>query len=181
MRYELGSRKIDLRGEQYFIAPNATVIGSVVIENQVSIWFNAVLRADNDVIHLGAETNIQDGAILHTDVGIPLQLGQGVTVGHKAMLHGCEVGEYSLIGINAVILNRAKIGRYCLIGANTLIPEGKEIPDYSVVMGSPGKVVKTVSEAQMNLLKLSAAHYVEKIQQYKNQLKEDNYFPRSIS
>lgn len=175
MRYELGSKKIEVRGENYFIAPNATVIGSVVIENNVSIWFGAVLRADNDLIHLGPETNIQDGAVLHTDIGIPLQLARGVTVGHKAMLHGCSVDEYSLIGINAVILNHVKIGRYCLIGANTLIPEGKVIPDYSVVMGSPGKIVKTVTEAQIAWLTLSAAHYVEKIKHYKAELKIEDY------
>ncbi len=173
MQYELGARTIEYRSQDYFIAPNATVIGSVILEHQVSIWFNAVLRGDNDVIHVGAQTNIQDGAILHTDIGIPLKIARGVSVGHKAMLHGCSIDEYSLIGINSVILNRAKIGRYCIIGANTFIAEGKEIPDGSVVMGSPGKIVKTITEEQKKMLEFSAAHYVEKIQQYRMQLKSE--------
>lgn len=170
MIYSLGNCSLETRGE-FFIADNATVIGSVVLEQNVSIWFNAVLRADNDVITIGENSNIQDGSVLHTDIGMPLTIGRNVTVGHKVMLHGCTIGDGSLIGINAVILNGAKIGRHCVIGANALIPEGKEIPDFSVVMGSPGKVVKEVSEAQKVMMEMGALHYVENFRRYQRELK----------
>ncbi|MGB4343802.1 MAG: gamma carbonic anhydrase family protein [Moraxellaceae bacterium] len=170
MIYSLGDLSLETRGE-FFIADNATVIGSVVLEQNVSIWFNAVLRADNDVITIGENSNIQDGSVLHTDVGIPLTIGRNVTVGHKVMLHGCTIGDGSLIGINAVILNGARIGRHCVIGANALIPEGKEIPDFSVVMGSPGKVVKEVSDAQKVMMEMGALHYVENFKRYQRELK----------
>ncbi len=170
MIYSLGDRSLETRGE-FFIADNATVIGSVVLEQNVSIWFNAVLRADNDVITIGENSNIQDGSVLHTDIGIPLTIGRNVTVGHKVMLHGCTIGDGSLIGINAVILNGARIGRHCVIGANALIPEGKEIPDFSVVMGSPGKVVKEVSDAQKVMMEMGALHYVENFKRYQRELK----------
>lgn len=170
MIYALGDRRLETQGD-YYIAENATVIGSVILEPNVSIWFNAVVRADNDFIRIGENSNIQDGSVLHTDTGIPLVIGRNVTVGHKVMLHGCTIGDGSLIGINAVILNGAKIGRSCIIGANALIPEGKEIPDYSVVMGSPGKVVKEVSEAQRAMLEMSARHYVENFRRYQQELR----------
>lgn len=172
MIYSLGDRRPEMRGE-YFIADNATVIGSVVLENNASIWFNAVLRGDNDVITIGENSNIQDGSVLHTDFGMPLTVGRNVTVGHKVMLHGCTIGEGSLIGINAVILNGAKIGRYCVIGANALIPEGKDIPDFSVVMGSPGKIVKQVSDAQKAMMEFGALHYVENFKRYQRELKRE--------
>ena len=158
-------------GENCFIAENATIVGEVTIGNDCSIWFNAVVRADNDVITIGDNSNIQDGSVLHTDTGMPLVIGRDVTVGHKVMLHGCTIGDGSLIGINAVILNGARIGRGCIIGANALIPEGREIPDYSVVMGSPGKVVKEVSEAQRAMLEMSALHYVENFKRYQRELR----------
>lgn len=173
MRYSLGARRIETRGE-HFIADTAVVIGSVLLEANASIWFNAVVRGDNDLITIGENSNVQDGAILHTDPGIPLTIGRNVTIGHKAMLHGCTVGDGSLIGINAVILNGAKIGRYCIIGANALIPEGKEIPDFSVVMGSPGKVVKEVPEARRAFLDMSALHYVENFQRYQRDLQRED-------
>lgn len=172
MIYSLGDRRLQTHGD-FYIADNATVIGSVVLEVNASIWFNAVLRADNDVITIGENSNIQDGSVLHTDVGIPLTVGRNVTVGHKVMLHGCTIGDGSLIGINAVILNGAKIGRFCVIGANALIPEGKEIPDFSVVMGSPGKVVKEVSEAQKVMMEMGALHYVENFKRYQRELKRE--------
>lgn len=172
MIYSLGDRRLETRGD-FFIADNATVIGSVVLEANASIWFNAVLRADNDVITIGENSNIQDGSVLHTDVGIPLVVGRNVTVGHKVMLHGCSIGDGSLIGINAVILNGARIGRHCVIGANALIPEGKEIPDFSVVMGSPGRVVKEVSDAQRAMLEMGALHYVENFKRYQRDLKRE--------
>ena len=142
-----------------WVADNATVIGQVELGKQVSVWFGAVIRADNAKITLGNLTNVQENAVLHTDAGIEMNIGNYVTIGHQAMLHGCTVGDNSLIGINAVVLNHAVIGRNCIIGANALIPEGKIIPDNSVVMGSPGKVVKTLSEDDAKKLTLSALHY----------------------
>ena len=170
MIYNLGDRKVEIRTDDYFIADNATVIGSVVLEQNASIWFNAVLRGDNDVITVGENSNVQDGSVLHTDGGFPLTIGKNVTIGHKVMLHGCVIGDNSLIGINAVVLNGAKIGKNCLIGANALIPEGKVIPDGSLVMGSPGKVVREMTADQIKGLELSALHYVENFKRYKKEL-----------
>lgn len=174
MIYSLGDRALEIRGSDYYIADNASVIGSVVLENNASIWFNAVLRGDNDLITIGENSNIQDGAVLHTDHGIPLVVGKNVTVGHMVMLHGCEIGEGSLIGINSVILNGAKIGKHCLIGANSLIAEGKEIPDGSMVMGSPGKIVRQLSPEQMRGLAMSAQHYVDNFKRYKRDLRRQD-------
>jgi carbonic anhydrase/acetyltransferase-like protein (isoleucine patch superfamily) len=165
MIYRLEDREVVRHGETW-VAPNATLIGSVVLHDCASVWFNVVIRGDNDPIVIGERTNIQDGSVLHTDAGVPLTIGRGVTVGHKVMLHGCTIGDHSLIGINAVVLNRAKIGRYCIIGANALIPEGKEIPDGSLVMGSPGKVIREVSAEQRKILEHSAEHYVENFRRY---------------
>ena len=170
MIYNLGDRKVEIRTDDYFIADNATVIGSVVLEQNASIWFNAVLRGDNDVITVGENSNVQDGSVLHTDGGFPLTIGKNVTIGHKVMLHGCVIGDNSLIGINAVVLNGAKIGKNCLIGANALSPEGKVIPDGSLVMGSPGKVVREMTADQIKGLELSALHYVENFKRYKKEL-----------
>ncbi len=155
-----------------WVAPNATVIGDVRLAENASVWWNAVLRGDNDPITIGENTNIQDGSVLHTDAGVPLTLGRDVTVGHLVMLHGCTVGDGSLIGIKSVILNRAVIGRNCLIGANTLIPEGKVIPDRSLVMGSPGKVVRELTDEEVARLLASAAHYVENARRYAARLQE---------
>ncbi len=176
MIYRLGNRAVEIQGDDWFVADNATVIGSVVLKNNASVWYNAVVRGDNDIITIGAESNIQDGSVLHTDSGVPLTIGRGVTVGHKVMLHGCDIGDYSLIGINAVILNGAKIGKHCLIGANALIPEGKVIPDGSLVMGSPGKVVKELTEEQKKMLEWSSAHYVQNFKRFKEQLSVDERF-----
>lgn len=169
--YSLGDKKIQIVGDDYFIADNATVIGSVIIHSDVSIWFNAVIRGDNDLITIGEGTNIQDGAVLHTDEGIPLNIGKGITVGHQAMLHGCTIGENSLIGINAVILNNAVVGKNCIIGANSLITQGKVIPDNSMVLGSPGKIVREVNEEEIEELKHSAEHYIQNYKRFKEQLK----------
>ena len=161
-------------GRDVYLAPGARVVGDVWLGDRVSVWFNAVLRGDINRVEVGEGSNVQDGAILHTDPGVPLLIGAHVTVGHKAMLHGCEIDEGSLIGINAVILNGAKIGRNCLIGANALITEGKHIPDNSVVMGSPGKVVKPVSEEQAAVLREAAVHYVDNFKRFRDQLREQN-------
>jgi carbonic anhydrase/acetyltransferase-like protein (isoleucine patch superfamily) len=154
----------------YWIAPNATVIGNCILLENASIWFNSVLRGDNDPITIGENTNVQDGSILHTDFGAPLTIGANVTVGHLAMLHGCTIGDNSLIGIGAVVLNHAIIGKNCIIGAKALIPEGKIIPDNSLVMGAPGKVVRDVSPEQAQFLTASALHYVENWKRYKRDL-----------
>lgn len=173
MLYKLEQRRVVRHAETY-IAPTATVIGSVELGARASIWFNAVVRGDNDPIVIGSESNIQDAAVLHTDVGAPLTIGRGVTVGHKVMLHGCTVGDYALIGINAVILNRAKIGPYCIIGANSLIPEGKEIPEGSLVMGSPGRIVRTLAPHERERLEQSAAIYVANARRYLASFSEDH-------
>jgi len=167
--YKLGD-KHPVTGSNYYIAPGAAVIGDVHIGEDVSIWFNAVLRGDNDVIELGAGTNIQDGAVLHVDVGHPLMLGERVTVGHKAMLHGCSVGDGSLIGMNAVVLNDAVIGRHCLIGANALVKEGMQVPDGSLVLGSPGKIVKQLDDKALEMMDAGAQHYIDKIPVYRDGL-----------
>ena len=172
MLYTLEERKVETRGD-FFVAHNAVVIGSVVLENNASVWFNCVLRGDNDVITIGENSNVQDGSVLHTDAGIPLTLGKNVSVGHKVMLHGCTIGDGSLVGINAVILNNAVIGRNCLIGANTLISEGKESPDGSLVLGSPGRVKRALSEEEIRGLKEIADHYVQKSALYRRAFKAE--------
>lgn len=172
MIYSLGDRKVILEGGGHYIAPNATLIGSVTLGDSASIWFNVVARADNDSILIGPKTNIQDGSVLHTDSSYKLDIGCGVTVGHKAMLHGCVIGDYSLIGINAVILNGAKIGKHCLIGANTLIPEGMNVPDGSLVVGSPGKVKRLLTDIEKRVLEASAVHYVQNAARYNKLLVE---------
>ncbi|MEX2468936.1 MAG: gamma carbonic anhydrase family protein, partial [Pseudohongiellaceae bacterium] len=147
--------------------------GLVRLENNASVWFNAVIRGDNELITIGENSNIQDGSVLHTDPGVPLTIGKNVTVGHKVMLHGCSIGDNSLIGINSVVLNGARIGRNCLIGANSLVTENKEIPDGSLVMGSPAKVVKTLSEEQQAALVRSAEVYVANFKRFKAELRPD--------
>lgn len=174
MIYSLNERKVRFVTDKHYVAPNATVIGSVIIGDNVSIWFNAVLRGDNDVIDIGDETNIQDGAVVHVDPGKPVKIGRGVTVGHKAVIHGCTIGNNTLIGINAVILNNAQIGNNCIIGANALIPEGKVIPDGSLVVGAPGRVVRQLGEEQIAQLRKSSAGYVENGRRYREELQLDS-------
>ena len=169
MLFALGDLRVRCEGD-YFVAPGAVVIGAVVLMHDASVWFNAVVRGDNDLITIGTRANVQDGAVLHTDQGVPLTIGTDVTIGHKVMLHGCAIGDGSLIGINSVVLNGARIGRCCLIGANSLIPEGKEIPDFSLVMGSPGKVIRQLDESRGRALAMSAQHYVANWKRYKREL-----------
>lgn len=169
MLLQLEDRRVQAEGD-YWVADNAVVIGSVLLKHNASVWFNAVLRGDNEPITIGEGSNIQDGSVLHTDPGCPLVIGSNVTVGHKVMLHGCEIGDNSLIGINAVLLNRVKVGRNCIIGANALITEGKEIPDNSMVLGAPGKVVRELSEDEIRGLPLSARHYVENFRRFRSSL-----------
>ena len=170
--YRLNDLTPDLPGEgRYWIAPNAIVLGKVRLLEDASVWFGATLRGDTEWITVGEASNVQDGSVLHTDPGAPLTIGKGVTIGHMVMLHGCEIGDHSLIGIGSIILNRAKIGKNCLIGANTLITEGKEIPDNSVVMGSPGKILRQTDEATQAMLRVSAEHYVENWKRFARELK----------
>lgn len=172
MKYSLDDKRVKLVGSGHFIAPNATLIGDVTLQENASVWFNCVLRGDADHIEIGAGSNIQDGSVLHVDPGFPLTVGANVTVGHKAMLHGCTIGDGSLVGINAVVLNGAKVGKGCLIGANALVTEGMEIPDGSLVLGSPGKIKSQLSAEQQQGLLRSAVHYVHNGQRYNTQLKE---------
>ena len=170
--YSLADKKPQLPPQgEYWIADNAVVVGDVILKTGASIWFGVTVRGDNDPITIGRNTNIQDGSVLHSDTGEPLTIGAGVTVGHMAMLHSCEIGDNTLIGIGAVVLARAKIGKNCLIGANALITEGKVIPDGSLVMGQPGKVVRQLDEGQIHALTMSAEHYVQNWKRYVADLK----------
>jgi len=168
--YAIGDKHPQLDGSVW-VAPNATVIGDVRLARDVSIWWNATLRADNDPITIGEKTNIQDGSTLHTDEGVPLTVGAGVTVGHMVMLHGCTVGDGCLIGIGAIVLNRAIIGRECLIGAGSVIPEGKEIPERSLVIGTPGRVIRQLTDADIASIRQSADNYLVHALEYRNGLK----------
>src|SRR5512141_413434 len=170
MIYQLDDRKPVFRGD-YFVAQNAAVIGSVVFENNASVWYNVTIRGDNDVITLGENVNVQDGSVLHTDGGVPLVLERNVSIGHLVMLHGCTVRENSLIGIGAIILNRVVIGKNCLVGAGSLIPEGKVIPDGSLVLGVPGKVVRALTPEEIANNTWIAEHYVERSARYRQGLK----------
>lgn len=168
--FELDGVRPETDGE-HWIADSAVVIGRVKLMRNASIWFGATVRGDNDPIIIGENSNVQDGSVLHTDIGQPLTVGREVTIGHLVMLHGCAIGDNSLIGIGSIILNGAKIGRNCLIGANTLITEGKEIPDNSMVMGAPGKVVRELTEQQVQMITFSAHYYVENWKRYARGLK----------
>lgn len=170
--YNLGNVTPELpNDDEYWIAPNAAVIGRVILKKNASIWFGATLRGDNDPVIVGENSNVQDGSVLHTDVGSPLIIGANVTIGHMVTLHGCTIGDNSLIGIGSIVLNGAKIGRNCLIGANCLITEGKEIPDNSLVMGAPGKVVREITPEQAAGLTGSAMHYVENWKRYAREMR----------
>ncbi len=160
MLYRLEERE-PVVASDCFVAESAEVIGSVEIGAESSVWFKVVIRGDVEQIRIGARTNVQDGSVLHADAGVPLTIGNDVTIGHQAMVHGCTIGDFSLIGIHATVLNHAVIGKHCIIGANALIKEGAEIPDRSLVVGSPGRVIRTLTDEQCERLEESAAHYVE--------------------
>ena len=170
MLYQLDDLQVQAEGD-YWVADNAVVLGNVLLCQDASVWFNAVLRGDTELITVGEGSNVQDGSVLHTDLGYPINIGAHVTIGHKVMLHGCDIGEGSLIGINAVVLNGAKIGKHCLIGANALIPEGMEVPDGSMVVGSPGKIKRELNDSQKKMLEMSAQHYVQNAARYADELK----------
>ena len=173
MKFTLEGRRVQCRGD-YWIAPDAIVIGSVVLENNASIWFGCIVRADDDVITIGENSQLQDGCVVHVDPGLPVTLGRNVSVGHLAMLHGCTISDGSLIGIKSVILNGAKIGRNCLIGANSLVAEGKEIPDGSLVIGSPGKIVRQLSDEEIMRVNSASDDYVQRFKRYRREFRPDD-------
>tara|TARA_B100001029_G_scaffold107144_1_gene88450 strand:- start:19 stop:534 length:516 start_codon:yes stop_codon:yes gene_type:complete len=167
MIIDFDNKQLKTDGDDFWIAPNATVIGNVQLLKDASVWFNAVLRGDVELITVGQGSNVQDGAIIHTDPGFPCTIGKNVTVGHLAMLHGCEIGDGSLIGIGSVILNGAKIGKNCIIGSKALVTEGMEIPDGAMVLGIPGKVKKILNEEEQSVVSLGAEHYIQNYKKYK--------------
>jgi carbonic anhydrase/acetyltransferase-like protein (isoleucine patch superfamily) len=171
MIYSLGDRTPVLEGKGHFIAGNASVIGNVRLLDRASVWFNCVLRGDNELIEIGAGSNVQDGSVLHTDLGYPLTVGQDVTVGHKVMLHGCTIGNNSLIGIGSTILNGATVGENCLVGAHALITEGKSFADGSLILGSPAKVVRQLTAAEIAGISEAAQHYVANAVRFASELK----------
>jgi carbonic anhydrase/acetyltransferase-like protein (isoleucine patch superfamily) len=170
--FAIGERRVQLLGEHHYVAHDATLVGDITLHNETSIWFKVVIRAENDRITIGERCNIQDASVLHVDPGYPMTLGNSVSVGHKVMLHGCTIGDGSLIGINSVIMNGARIGRGTLIGANTLIAEGKEIPDGVLVLGSPGKIVRELKQEERDYLLKVASGYVDRSRFYKTSLKQ---------
>ena len=170
MIYQLDDRKPTFKGD-YYVAPDAAVIGTVVFGNNSSVWWNVTIRGDNDVITLGENVNVQDGSVIHTDSGVPVVLERNVSIGHLVMLHGCTIHENTLIGIGAIVLNKAIVGKNCIIGAGALIPEGKEIPEGSLVLGVPGKVVRLLSAEEIATNTWIAKHYVERSTRYRQGLK----------
>ena len=172
MIYSLGDKQLNKNNLDFWVAPNAVVIGDVSLKKNASVWFGSVLRGDNDPIILGENSNIQDNSVCHTDDGMPLIIGDNVTVGHKVILHSCTVGDNSLIGMGSTVLNKAKIGNNCLVGANALVTEGKEFPDNSLIVGSPAKVKRELTDMEKKIIELSALHYVENMKRYKKDLLE---------
>ena len=174
MIYSLGDKQLNKDNLDFWVAPNAVVIGDVSLKKNASVWFGSVLRGDNDPIILGENSNIQDNSVCHTDDGMPLIIGNNVTVGHKVILHSCTVGDNSLTGMGSTVLNKAKIGNNCLLGANSLVTEGKEFPDNSLIVGSPAKVKRELTDMEKKIIELSALHYVENMKKFRVNLKEDN-------
>ena len=169
--FSLGERRVELIGANHYIAYDATLVGAITLHTDANVWFKVVIRAENDQIVIGEGTNIQDASVLHVDPGYPMTLGRMVSIGHKVMLHGCTIGDGTLVGINSVVLNGAKIGREVLIGANTLITEGKEIPDGVMVLGSPGKVVRELRPEEREKLAGIASGYIARAQMYREELR----------
>ncbi|HXN10741.1 MAG TPA: gamma carbonic anhydrase family protein [Steroidobacteraceae bacterium] len=171
MIHTLGERRLKTAGDDYYIAPGAQVIGEVVLGAGASLWFNCVLRADDERIEVGAGSNVQDGSVVHADPGTPTLIGRDVTVGHMVLLHGCAIGDASLIGNGAIVLDRARIGSHCIVAAGALVVPGAQIPDGSVVMGSPAKLVRTVTDADLAMIRQAAEHYRARIPRYRAQLR----------
>jgi carbonic anhydrase/acetyltransferase-like protein (isoleucine patch superfamily) len=173
MKYALEGVRVSTDGDAYFIAPSAVVIGKVRLDRNASVWWNAVIRGDNEPIAVGENSNIQDGCILHTDIGFPCTVGANATIGHMATLHGCVIGDGSMVGIGAIVLNGATVGRNCIIGSNALVADGKQIPDNSIVMGSPGKIIRETTEADLAYIKETVDFYVDNQVRFKNTLTVD--------
>ena len=170
MLYSLGQRAPQIK-DGAWVADNAALIGAVMLEANASVWFNCTLRGDNDDLIVGENSNVQDGSVLHTDPGLKLRIGRDCTIGHLVMLHGCEIGDNTLIGIKSVVLNRARIGKNCIVGANSLVTEGKSFPDNSMILGAPAKVVRELTPQEVQVITLMAAHYVDNARRYKSELK----------
>ena len=170
MLYDLGDDCVQTVGNDYFVAPNAAVIGRVILGKDASVWFNTVLRGDNDTITIGDRCNIQDAAVFHVDTGIPLVLEKDVSIGHSVTAHGCHIGAGSLIGMGATLLNHVVIGKYCIVGAQALVTEGKEFPDRSLIIGSPARRIREVTEEEIELMKWTVDHYVMRSQRYREEL-----------
>ncbi len=170
--YALADADLEVEdADAFWVAPTAVLIGRVVLKRNASVWFGAVLRGDNEPIIVGEDSNVQDGSVLHTDMGAPLTIGSGVTIGHQAMLHGCTIGDNSLIGIKATVLNHAAIAGACLVGAHALVTERKSFEEGGLITGAPARVARRLDEAQKQLIRLSAAHYVENWRRYKRELR----------
>ena len=171
MLYALGKVSPEVKADDVFVAPDASVIGNCILHKTSSVWFQAVLRGDNEPITVGERSNVQDGSVLHTDVGAPLTIGNGVTIGHKVMLHGCEIGDNTIIGMGSTILNHARIGSYCLVGANSLITEGKQFPDGVLIVGSPATVKRELKPQELKLIDMLAKIYVDNAKRFKVDLR----------
>ena len=173
--YELDGIRVSTPGVgRYWIAPTAVVIGQVILEEDASIWFGTVVRGDNEPIRIGARSNVQEGCVLHTDPGFPLTVGADCTIGHMVMLHGCEIGDNTVVGIKSVILNRARIGNNCIVGANSLVTEGKSFPDNSLILGAPAKVVRELTPQEVQMNSMNALHYVQNARLYREKLRKLN-------
>lgn len=171
MLYDLGPHRVQTVGDDFFVAPSASVIGRVFLGRHASVWFNAVVRGDVNDIRIGDDSNVQDTAVIHVDSDAPCTIGRGVTIGHGATVHGCTVGDFSLIGIGATILSHAVIGEYCLVGAGALITEGKSFPDRSLIIGAPARVKRELTDEECRALEKSAAGYAERGRQYARELR----------
>jgi carbonic anhydrase/acetyltransferase-like protein (isoleucine patch superfamily) len=169
--YAIGERRPQTAGEDYYVAPGARLIGSVILHAGASVWFNCVLRADDERIEVGAGSNVQDGSIIHCDPGAPTLIGRDATIGHMTMLHSCVIGDESLIGNGAIVLDRARIGRHCIVAAGSLVPPDREIPDGSVVMGAPARLVRHVTAADLAMIAQGASHYQSRMQSYRRELR----------
>jgi carbonic anhydrase/acetyltransferase-like protein (isoleucine patch superfamily) len=177
--YSLGERRLRTDGDNYYVAPGAQLIGAVILRAGASVWFNSVLRADDELIEVGAGSNVQDGSVIHADAGAPTRIGRDVTIGHMTMLHSCLVGDETLIGNGAIVLDRVRIGRHCIIAAGSLVPPDREIADGSVVMGTPAKLVRQVTAADLAMIANGAAHYQARMLSYRRELRA--YTPASPS
>lgn len=171
MLYELGDLRVQTVGDEFFVAPSAAVIGRVSLGRDASVWFGTVLRGDSSAITIGDRSNVQDNSVIHVDSDAAVTVGHDVTIGHAAVVHGCTIGDFTLVGINATILSHAVIGRYCLVGAGALVTERKQFPDRSLIIGAPARRIRELTDAEVQMLEQSAAHYVEQGRRYRRELR----------